>query len=73
VVNAEFGMRCTKCGSTFGTRIGGDPDVCPSCGGALVPNEGADTFMNVTCASCNTFFGLTGSPTCPTCGTPWPR
>ena len=74
--HVSFGVRCTRCGSSFGTiasvAAGGVPSTgCPKCGGNLIAAHEWSNLSNFTCSVCGTRVSLmvsNGPTRCPGCG-----
>lgn len=73
--HVSFGVRCEKCGRSFGklASVGGGPTAQCLCGGALVPDTQWENISNFKCTHCGTIAGhLTGNgpAMCLWCGKP---
>jgi DNA-directed RNA polymerase subunit RPC12/RpoP len=72
--NVSFGVRCSRCGSSFGVAASvstGARGNCLRCGGVLIADEQWSNISNFTCAKCGTTVGhmtTNGDAKCPGCG-----
>jgi len=76
MADVSFGMRCPKCNTAIGVKVGGGTK-CPNCGAEMVPATGPnapESLANYQCPKCGSAVGLrvsTGPITsCPDCGHP---